>query len=237
MMNNDWFTRFRKPLTAGACLLTLAMGVPAFAAERTGGITWRGNVDDVTRIVIRGRSVSSYAVSGRSPYDVSYRSNGDLPNGNTDVRLQNVRGRGEVRVIQEPSRGNGFATIVEVRDRQGGAAPYEFRLFWQSDDDRGGWGRNDRWDNDNRRDNDRRDNDRWGNGRWDRNRRDNDNDEWSRDERAAYQIGYDLGRQDRSRRLSRDVNRYRNRYNNRTEDEFRRGYNNGYDGARFPGRG
>ncbi len=259
-MNNDWFIRFRKPLTAGACLLALTMGVPAFAAARTGSMTWRGNVDDVTRIVIRGRSVTAYAVSGKSPDDIRYRTNGDLLTGNMDVRLENTRGRGDVHITQQPSRSNGFTTIVEVRDRQGGAAPYEFRLSWQSDnDDRGEWNRDSRWGNDDRRDdNGRRDNDPWNNnrrdddrrdngrrdsdrrdnGRWDRDRRDqDDNARWTREEREAYQQGYDLGQRDRSRRVSRDSDRYRSRYNRQTADEFRRGYNNGYDGARFPGRG
>lgn len=252
-MNNDWFIRFRKPLMAGASLLAMTLGVPAFAEARTGDITWRGNVDDITRIVIRGRSVTSYAVSGKSPYAVSYRTNGDLSMGDSDVRLQNIRGRGEVRIVQNPTRNNGYATIVEVRDHDAGAAPYEFRLAWNSGNDRGEWDRdgrwgnngrrdddrrgNGRWDN-NRRENDRRDNDPWNNGRWDRDRRGrDDNDNWNRAEREAYQQGYELGQRDRSRRLSRDYDRHRTRYSGRTADEFRRGYNNGYDGARFPGRG
>ena len=251
-MNNDWFIRFRKPFMAGVGLLALSLGVPAFAEARTGSMTWRGNVDDVTRIVIRGRSITSQTISGRSPSGVSYRANGDLPIGDMDVRLQNVRGRGEVRVIQEPNRSNGFATIVEVRDRQGGAAPYEFQLFWRDDNDRGEWDRDGRWGDNDRWGNGRRDDDRWGNngrrgndprnsgpwnnGRWDPDRRD-DKDRWTQAERDAYRMGYDLGQRDRSRRLSRDINRHRQRFTGRTADEFRRGYNNGYDGERFPGRG
>lgn len=169
-----------KRLGAGLGVLTaLAWGG---AAHAQGTVTWRGNVDDVTRIMFRGSNVNAFAVSGDSPSGVSVRRSGNLSFTNrARVSLQTISGRGSVSVVQTPDRSNNYTTIVEVRDPQPGEATYEFRLRTSDtngryDDyndrpyDRDGY--NDRDDQSNGRWN-RRDDDYRGNGRW--NRRDDDN--------------------------------------------------------------
>lgn len=211
-----------------------ALGLASVPANaQAGGITWRGDVDNVVRVEIRGRSASAYAVEGKSPSNTSYRVNGSPVDSNRNVRLQLLNGRGDVRIIQQPSNRNGFTTIVEVRDSYyPGSDRYEFRLI--SDDGR--WddrrdNRDGRWDD--RRDGrgDRRD-DRWdnrpGNGR----PGPVDGGSNTSAERAAFQAGFDLGRRDAESRIRRDHTRYRSRYNGHTETEFRRGYNLGYDNRR-----
>jgi hypothetical protein len=217
-----------------------ALGLASAPANaQAGGITWRGDVDNVVRVEIRGRSANAYAVEGKSPTNTSYRVNGAPLDSNRNVRLQLLNGRGDARIVQQPSSRNGFATIVEIRDSHyAGADRYEFRLISTPGD-----GRWDDWDNGR----DGRGNDRWDDrrdGRWDRrdDRWDNrpgngrpgpvDGGSNTSAERAAFQTGYDLGRRDAASRDRRDYTRYRSRYNSHTEAEFRRGYNLGYENRR-----
>ena len=49
-----------------------------------------------------------------------------LPNFNFEVKEQ----RGDIRLVQEPSRRNGFGAVVRIRDSSGGQGRYHFRLSW-----------------------------------------------------------------------------------------------------------
>lgn len=190
-------------MNALAATALLGLALPAIARADSGSLTWRGIVDDVTRIEIRGRSVRNRTVSGREPERVSSRVNGSALDRGGDLKLETLRGRTDPRIVQYPDRRNDYTTIVEIRDRPAGDSPYEFRLSWD--------------DNGRGRDRDRDDYDR---------RRPSAND------RIAYQRGYEQGRRDYERRERREYGRYRSQFDFRSENDFRRGYEEGYDTAR-----
>lgn len=208
---------------AGLGILAGLMTLSQPAQARDGGVVWRGSVDDVARVVIRGNSVRTYAVSGRSPYSVSSRTMGGQPDFGDRVNLDSTQGRGTIRIAQYPDRGNNFTTIVEIRDPQGGSAPYEFRLNWS---DNGGPGRGNGRPGDGRPG--------WGNGRPGDGRPGRDDDRWDAAEREAFRHGFEQGRRDFQDRRRPDYARYRNQYNNRTEAEFRRGYQDGFANRNRP---
>ncbi len=102
--------------------------------------TWRGGVDDDTRIYIRGGAVQSQIVSGSSTRvrtDVD-RDNA-LPRRDGLVRVQLLDGRGRVHVIQQPSARNNYTAIVRVKDAQGGADRYRFAVYFDPTDRGGVW--------------------------------------------------------------------------------------------------
>jgi hypothetical protein len=102
--------------------------------------TWRGTVDDDTRIYIRAGRIESDVVSGRS---ASRRERVDrdhaLPRRDGTVHIQLVEGRGRVHVLQQPSARNNYTAIVRVKDAQAGADTYRFAAFFDPSDD---WNRN-----------------------------------------------------------------------------------------------
>jgi hypothetical protein len=53
-----------------------------------------------------------------------------MPYRRLNVRLNKIRGRGDARIIQQPTRDNDFTTIVEIRDTNRGPSEYEFELSW-----------------------------------------------------------------------------------------------------------
>ncbi len=96
----------------------------------SGTMHWRGTVDDVTQIKVQESNVEVSAISG-SPYsDANYNFTSPMPYRRLNVRLNKINGRGDVRIIQQPSRDNDFTTIIEVRDPNRGPSDYEFEISW-----------------------------------------------------------------------------------------------------------
>lgn len=96
-----------------------------------GNLTWRGIVDDVVQIKIRGNTVETRAVSGRDVLSESFDFTSPLPNRRVDVEADRKKGRGTVRVMQQPRRENNFTTVIEIRDTSGGARDYELEIYWR----------------------------------------------------------------------------------------------------------
>jgi hypothetical protein len=47
-----------------------------------------------------------------------------------DVMLSQTEGRGEIRLIEQPSERNHYTTRVLIRDPQAGSSEYSFKLTW-----------------------------------------------------------------------------------------------------------
>ena len=163
--------------------IALAIFASALGAQGNGRtlFQWNGRVDREVQITMRGREawVQAGGTNERRLATPSVSSALPQENGTVTVRLED--GRGDARVIQQPSRQNDYTAIVRLTDRSGGADSYRVTAFWS-----GAYGRDDQgtWDNGRGRDQDRNGgyND---NGGYDRGRNDNG--------------GYDRGRNDRGR--------------------------------------
>lgn len=95
-----------------------------------GRIRWRGTVDAKVQLVIQGSSLEARELSGNSYGNGSFDFNGSLPNRQVSVRVNKISGRGDVRVVQQPSRFNDFTAIIEITDSSGGARDYEVEISW-----------------------------------------------------------------------------------------------------------
>jgi hypothetical protein len=98
----------------------------------------RLRIDREAEVTVRGDMVYVRTISGREARDAGSECNEPLP-----VRVQGFEfdvkdGRGQVRLIAEPSPRNNGTAIVRIRDREGGDGRYHFRLSWRIT------GRNDR---------------------------------------------------------------------------------------------
>ncbi len=96
-----------------------------------GSLSWRGRVDDVIELEIRGNQLREQVVSGQQVSDVSSRFNSNLPRRRMTVNVEKLRGRGNVDVVEQPSSRNNFTAIVRIRDTRGGADDYEIEVYWE----------------------------------------------------------------------------------------------------------
>jgi hypothetical protein len=130
---------FTQRITKSAVLsLALVMGGASALSAQQELFQWAGRVDREVRIAMRGGSVWTQDVSGRGTRNARARVYRALPNQAGRVRVQLLDGRGDVRVVQQPSSENNYTTIVRISDRSGGADRYRLAAYWQPL--RGGWG-------------------------------------------------------------------------------------------------
>lgn len=104
--------------------------VPTNPTETTGVLRWRGRVDDTFRLEWRGGAVFTRTVAGQDYPANDFRYSAPLPAFPVALSLVKRRGRGAVTVVQQPDANNGYAAVIEIRDRDRGADEYEFELTW-----------------------------------------------------------------------------------------------------------
>jgi hypothetical protein len=98
----------------------------------------RLRIDGEAEVTVRGDLVYIRAISGRGGRDDGSECNAPLPNRPVEgFHFEGIDGRGEVRLISEPSRQTDFQAVVHIRDSESGEGRYHFRLSWtMSDPDR-----------------------------------------------------------------------------------------------------
>lgn len=100
---------------------------------------WRGRVDGVDDILIRGSEVRIDHVSAQPIQHQEYRFTAPLPPAEVELRLEVVKARGDVRILEQPTRRNDYTAVVRVDDQDhGGDSEYELELSWSRRDWDGG---------------------------------------------------------------------------------------------------
>lgn len=108
--------------------------------RRDGKCTIRVRVDNEVEVNLRGERIGVKVLAGNPSRDEGSECNAPLPrNGVRNFRFRGIDGRGEVRLLQEPSSSNRWTAVVGIRDSKGGEEGYTFQLTWDSDGS-GGWG-------------------------------------------------------------------------------------------------
>ncbi|HEV2349161.1 MAG TPA: peptidoglycan-binding domain-containing protein [Terriglobia bacterium] len=97
----------------------------------TGHFQWQGLVDGSDNITLRGSSVKMIHLTASNVQQATYQLSIALPFDEVQVNLNKVRGRGQIRLLEQPTASNNYTAVVQVND-QGtpGSAWYEFTLDW-----------------------------------------------------------------------------------------------------------
>ena len=106
-------------------------GNQGYGNEIDGGLEWIGRVDDRVHLVIRGRSVQERTMLGTRLEAGRAVFASALPSQPVLVTVRKLSGRGNVRVIQQPSRMNGYTAIVEVNDPTRGVQEHRLEVTWR----------------------------------------------------------------------------------------------------------
>ena len=113
-----------------SCLAVFGAALLPLAAHADGRLDWSGNVDDRASVFIHGRDVRTQTLSGKSVSNVNTQEFGRLPDDRAVFVNVTKRGRGTVRVVQQPGPFNNYTAVVRIHDPQPGASHYRFRLEW-----------------------------------------------------------------------------------------------------------
>jgi hypothetical protein len=98
----------------------------------SGTATWSGRVDNVVQLTLQGNNLRAQDMTNSGMTTTNQNVNGYLPRRPVTVTANKFGGRGNVRVIQQPNRNNGFTAIVEISDPKGGADNYRVDINWES---------------------------------------------------------------------------------------------------------
>jgi hypothetical protein len=100
--------------------------------SRDGRLEFRARVDGNLYLYIRNDQIEVEYLSGRPMDEIRYRFSQPLPAVEMEeVKLEDVDGRGSVRLLEWPNPGNQFTAKVRIQDERAGAANYRFRLVWR----------------------------------------------------------------------------------------------------------
>lgn len=123
------------------CFFLLAMLTVAASSVAEERFRWKGRVDGVDELLIQGRSFRVNHLEAKPIQRQDHRFSDRLPARDVEVELNVIKGRGSVRLMEQPSERNDYTVVVRIEDDQGGDADYELELVWDDDDD---W--DDDWD-------------------------------------------------------------------------------------------
>jgi hypothetical protein len=150
-MRNSRFSNIGRAIRVAALPLALAAASSVASAQYQNGtrypdrrdrndrsygqqelFEWAGRVDREIRIQAgRGSAQIINMGSNERNNGGRFRSMNLLPERDGTVTVQVLEGRGRVDVIQQPSRRNGYTTVIRMRDPDGGAARYRIAAYFQ----------------------------------------------------------------------------------------------------------
>jgi len=103
-----------------------------YNGSREGSFEFKGRVDGVTVLHIRGDQVRVENLSGQPLRDQSFRFSGPIPiSGLRDIDLVESVGRGRIELVEKPWDGNRYTAVVRISDSSNGSGQYSFRLAWR----------------------------------------------------------------------------------------------------------
>lgn len=113
-------------------LAVLSVSVALWAQSQP-QLVWEGEVDGSATLYVRGKKLRlEERGDGRPVQRESYRFFDELPDYRQNVNVRMIEGRGEVRVIEQPTLENQYTLAVGIDDRQEGSAFYSLQLFWRA---------------------------------------------------------------------------------------------------------
>jgi hypothetical protein len=96
----------------------------------SGFARWSGEVDNEVFVLLRGRQFFSTSVRGRSVYGQQTDISSPMPRRPVHVTLQDIEGRGQIEISEQPDQSNEFTAKVHIVDPEAGAGHYSFSLAW-----------------------------------------------------------------------------------------------------------
>lgn len=121
-----------------APVVSITPGTPSISSPGEASMATSGScridvsVDGSVIISVQQVTATYQVVSGQAERDANIQCQGPLPKTNLrTVEVRKSKGRGEVRLLEKPSDGNGFTASIRVDDPSRGADRYSIVLRWE----------------------------------------------------------------------------------------------------------
>jgi hypothetical protein len=97
---------------------------------RTESMVWSGRIEGDAVISCQAKTCTSSASAGAPIAAEHFKFTRPLPERAVEVTLEEREGRGEIRLVEQPSERNHYTARVSIHDPHGGSSDYSFRLLW-----------------------------------------------------------------------------------------------------------
>jgi hypothetical protein len=105
-------------------------------SRQTGKLAWSGRVDEEAIVSCQSKTCSSSAERGGPLAEEHFKFSRPLPHSDVEVTLEDAAGRGDIRLVEQPSESNNYTARVSIHDPQGGSGEYSFTLIWKRPSDK-----------------------------------------------------------------------------------------------------
>jgi hypothetical protein len=103
---------------------------PARRQERTESMSWSGRVDEEAIVSCQAKTCTSTSAHGAPVAAEHFKFSRPLPDEPVEVTLTDQQGRGDIRLVEQPSERNHYTARVSIRDPQNRSSEYSFKLQW-----------------------------------------------------------------------------------------------------------
>lgn len=103
---------------------------PTPRGERIETISWSGRVDEEAVVSCQAKICSSSSTRGAPVAAEHFKFSRPLPSQPIELTLIDQQGRGEIRLVDQPSERNHFTARVAIHDPESGSSDYSFKLQW-----------------------------------------------------------------------------------------------------------
>lgn len=110
---------------------TPALFETARGSAHTETIAWTGRVDEDALVTCREKTCTSTMTRGAPVASERFKMTRPLPDRAVEVTLSEKSGRGDIRLIEQPSERNQYSARVQIRDAEPGPSEYSFKLTWE----------------------------------------------------------------------------------------------------------
>ena len=114
----------------GARDIRRGRGTVSGTTVTSGSFRWRGRVDGSDYILLQGNQVTIRHLEYQPITGASYELPAALPQAAVQVRLNKIKGRGQIEIVRQPTAENNYTVAIMVEDPPGGDDLYEFELTW-----------------------------------------------------------------------------------------------------------
>lgn len=97
---------------------------------RTDRLAWSGRVDETAIVACQRKACTTTEDRGAPVAAERVKFTKALPDHAVEVTLAQQEGRGEIRLVEQPSERNHYTARVAIRDPQSGSSDYSFTLTW-----------------------------------------------------------------------------------------------------------
>src|ERR1700678_1153951 len=120
---------YRQRVAFGLLLLGLSASSPA---QDRAQFIWQGQVDGTAILHLTGKRLAVQIQDGAPVEGQKFHFSDALPQTQQQVRVEVLKGRGYVHVIDQPGIENNYTLAVAIEDRQPGSSFYSIALYWDT---------------------------------------------------------------------------------------------------------